>query len=145
MVAEIQFEGVDAPTLAALEELARQEWEFEALRAQVEQERFARAFPEMNAIDGLGGVTRNIDAFAFHDWAIKLGSHECWRDKGFNKYIDRIAPETRVKSVGTKPGNGMALQVGWTPAREPRFRKTYGEAGAPHPGPLPRAEREKAA
>ena len=126
-VLPIDFIGVDPGTVAALEELARQEWELEALRAQREQEAYMRAHPEFNAIDGMGQVARAVDAFAFHDWALKLGSYDCWNDRGFNKYIDRIAPETRVKCRAPKSGNGLALQVGWTGESRKRFSKAYGE------------------
>ncbi len=126
-IQDIDLIGLDAATIAALEEVARREHLLASLQEQAMQEEFARQFPEMNAVDGLGEVRRNISAMAFHDWALKLGSYDCWQDKGFNKYIDRLAPETRVKCVAPKSGNGLALQVGWAPVREPRFRKVYGE------------------
>lgn len=112
-------------TALALEELARNEWQAEAVRAQREQEAYARQMREVNAIEGMGGVTRHIAAFAYHDWALKMGTHECWKDKSFNKYIDRIAPETKPVSRGMAPGNGIKLTVGWTPP-EKRFSKSYG-------------------
>lgn len=111
-------------TALALEELARNEWLAEAARAQQEQEAFAKQMREVNAIEGMGAVTRHIDAFAYHDWALKMGTHDCWKDKGFNKYIDRIAPETKPISRGAAPGNGMKLMVGWVPP-EKRFTKTW--------------------
>lgn len=123
----IDLAGLDPATLAALEEVARREHQLLELQEQAMQEAFAREHSEMNAVDGLGEVRRNISAFAYHDWAMKEGTYDCWSDKGFNQYIDRLAPETRVKCVAPKSGNGLALQVGWTPVREPRFRKSYGE------------------
>ena len=124
--APIDFVGVDPATVQALEELARQEWEFEAMKAQRRQETLAAQVRETNAVNGLGSVRRNIDSFAFHDWALKEGTYECWKDDGFNRYIDRIAPETTVKSTGTR------VQVGYTGAarpaekKAPRFTKNYG-------------------
>jgi len=132
--APIDFVGVDPATVQALEELARQEWEFEAMKAQRRQELEAASRLEMNAVNGLGAVRRNIDSFAFHDWAAKEGTYACWKDDDFNRYIDRIAPETKVKSAGTK------IQVGYSGAsdgqseivnrksemRQPRFSKSYG-------------------
>lgn len=123
---DITFEGVDAATIAAVEELARQEWQLAALQAQIEQEEFARHCKLVNGVEGVGEVTRMVHAFAYHDWAHKLGSYECWQDKGFQKYFDRIAPETKVKCVAPKSGNGLALQVGWTPPEgKRRFTKKY--------------------
>ncbi len=116
---------ISPATALALEELARKEWLEESVRAQREQEEFARACRETNALEGIGAVTRHIDAFAFHDWALKMGTHDCWKDKGFNKYIDRIAPETKPISRGAAPGNGMKLMVGWVPP-EKRFTRTFG-------------------
>lgn len=127
----IEFEGVDQSTIVALEELARQEWLNAALQAQIEQEEFARHCREVNAVEGVGEVQRMVHPFAYHDWAHKLGSYECWQDKGFQKYFDRIAPETKVKCVAPKSGNGLALQVGWTPPEgKKRFSKKYEEVPA---------------
>lgn len=97
----------DAGTLAALAELLRKRWLAEELAAQVEQEEFARHCRELKAMEGVGAVKRAVHAFAFHDWALKLGSYDCWRDGGFLRYFDRIAPETRVDCGGTK------VQVGY--------------------------------
>ena len=113
-------------TALSLEELARNQWQLAAAQAQKEQEAFARQCRETNAIDGMGAVTRHIDAFAYHDWALKMNSYECWKDKGFNKYIDRIAPETKPRSRGAAPGGTMKLQVGWE-AQPKRFTKTFAE------------------
>jgi hypothetical protein len=123
--APIDFVGVDPATVRALEELARQEWEFEAMKAQRRQEQMAAAQRETNAVNGLGTVRRNIDAFAFHDWALKEGSYECWRDDDFNRYIDRIAPETKVRSTGTR------VQVGYSGSQESGVRSQKPEATAP--------------
>jgi hypothetical protein len=83
----------------------------------------------MNAVEGLGEVRRNISAFAYHDWAMKEGTYDCWADKGFNKYIDRLAPETRVKCAAPRSGNGLPLmvpvaEVPWEGNK--RFTKNYG-------------------
>lgn len=125
--APIDFQGVSPDTVAALEEIVRQEWELEAMKAQREQERLAACLPEHHAIDGVGYVRRHISSFAYHDWARKLGTYECWGDKGFNHYIDRIAPETRVKSKGTKMQLGyQAPALVSAPAlSNKRFTKTY--------------------
>lgn len=122
-VRDFDFEGISELDQLALMELARKEHQQEALRAQIEQEEFARHCREANAVEGLGIVRRNIAGFAFHDWAIKENSYDCWKDKSFNKYIDRIAPETKVRCYGTK------IQVGWErPCEFPlRFKKTYKE------------------
>jgi len=133
--APIDFVGVDPATVRALEELARQEWEFEAMKAQRRQELEAASRLEMNAVNGLGAVRRNIDAFAFHDWAAKEGTYACWKDDDFNRYIDRIAPETKVKSTGTKIQvgySGRQKAEGGMQKAEPdapralRFTKSYG-------------------
>lgn len=125
---------VDPGLAVALEEIARREWLLEQLQAQREQEEFARHCRETNALDGLGEVTRMIHASAYHDWALKLGTYDCWKDKGFNKYMDRIAPETKPVARGTKCGNGLALQVGFAGSGNKRFTKIY---GAPLPLPSP--------
>jgi len=117
---------ISPQTALALEQMVRQEWLAEAARAQQEQEAFAKACRETNALEGMGAVTRHIDAFAYHDWALKMGTHDCWKDKGFNKYIDRIAPETKPLSRGAAPGNGLKLTVGWVPP-EKRFTKTFAD------------------
>jgi hypothetical protein len=152
--APIEFEGVDEATILALEELARAEWLNESLKAQIEQEEFARHCRNVDfkAVDGIGQVTRQVHAFAFHDWAAKEGSYDVWKDKSFNRYFDRIAPETKVKCVAPKSGNGLALQVGWTPGPDTapkRFSKKYDLTSpkadtSPRPSPL-EAEREKMA
>lgn len=126
-IRDIEFEGVGADTLAALRQLVEMKWQLAALEAQREQDALAAATPEMNSVDGLGPVVRNIHPFAFHDWAFKEGSYDCWKDRSFNKYMDRIAPETKPVCRGLKPGNGLALQVGWTPPTK-RFQKKYSES-----------------
>lgn len=105
---DVDLELNDPALEAALEEVYRKAWLLEALQAQVEQEEFAREVRNgYRAMEGLGAVKREVHGFAYHDWALKLGSYDCWRDSGFLKYFDRIAPETRTKSTGTK------VQVGW--------------------------------
>jgi hypothetical protein len=130
---ELDLTDLDPATIAALEECARREHLLLALQEQAAQEQLARECREMNAVNGLGQVTRNISAFAFHDWALKERSYDCWADKGFNRYIDRLAPETKVKCVAPNSGNGLPLQVGWTPPNAPRFSKSYGDGRAPLP------------
>ncbi len=117
---------IDPAMQAALGELYRRKWVLESLKAQREQDTLEREHREARAIPGMGEVKRRVHSFAYHDWAKKLGSYECWRDRGFTKYFDRIAPEARVKSLGAKPGNGAPLQVGWE--RNVRFTKTYAES-----------------
>jgi hypothetical protein len=121
---------IDPLTQAALEELYRKRWLLESLKAQAEQDRLEREYREAKAVHGIGELKRRVHAFAYHDWAKKLGSYQCWSDSGFTKYFDRIAPETKVKCVGAKPGNGAALQVGWMPERNIKFSKTYPTAEA---------------
>ncbi len=113
---------------AALEELARKEHTLLALQAQAEIEDINREFKSFNAVDGMGEVRRVMPAFAFHDIAYQMGGVECFADNDFNKYLDRKAPETRVRALGCKPGNGMALMVGWQPP-EKKFSKTYSDRG----------------
>lgn len=132
----------DPMLYAALDELARKEHALLALQAQAQIEDINREFKSFNAVDGMGEVRRVMPAFAFHDIAYQMGGVECFADKDFNKYLDRKAPETRVRALGCKPGNGMALMVGWQPT-ERKFSKTYGDATSPRPSP-PEAEREKA-
>ncbi len=128
----INFEGVDEATLVALEELARAEFVQAALQAQIEQEEFARHCRnvEFKAIDGIGEVKRQVHAFAYHEIAAREGSYEVWQDKSFNRHYDRVAPETRVKCVAPKSGNGLPLQVqvGWERTLPKRFTKKYEEA-----------------
>lgn len=92
----------DPGTEAALLELLRKKWLLEELQAQAEQEAFARSLGPVKAVDGIGEVKRAVHPFAFHDWALKLGSYGCWQDRGFLKYFERIAPEVKVDSLGTK-------------------------------------------
>lgn len=121
---EAMIEG-DPMLRAALEELARKEHQLLALQSQALIEDINREFKHgFNASDGMGEVRRMMPAFAFHDIAYQFGGVECFSDKSFNKWLDKKAPETRVKSTGCKPGNGMALQVGWTPP-ERKFSKKY--------------------
>jgi hypothetical protein len=122
---------LDPGLRAALEEVARLEFALECIQAQKRQDAMARELREGRSQDGLGACVRRVDAFAHHEWTQQLGP-ECWQDKGFTKYFDRIAPECRVRSRGTR------VQVGYTPGRrfevpvteraEPRFRKTYRSA-----------------
>lgn len=120
----------DPALYVALDELARKEHLLLALQSQAQIEDINREFKSFNAVDGMGEVRRMMPAFAFHDIAYQMGGVECFGDKDFNKYLDRKAPETRVRALGCKPGNGLALQVGWAPP-EKRFSKTFEEAGAP--------------
>ena len=119
---------------AALEEIARKEYLLEALQAQALAQELARDFRQEKAVEGMGSITRMMPSFAFHDIARKQGTYECYQDKSFNRYLDRIAPETKVKSTGTR------TQVGYTgpdnaqcpmpndrePRNAPRYRKSYG-------------------
>lgn len=127
-IADAVLELNDPCLEAALEEVARKEWILESLRAQADQDRLAREMGELNSIDGLGRVARQIDPFAYHDWAKKLGSYDCWRDKGFNAYIDRIAPETKVRCHGTRIQSGYRGPTNCDafPSRPPKFHKSYG-------------------
>lgn len=110
----------------AMEEIARKEHLLEALQSQAIAHELAREFRQEKAVEGMGSITRMMPAFAYHDIALKQGTYECYQDKSFNRYLDRIAPETKVKSAGTK------IQVGYT------------GADRPHPGTLPQ-ERERTA
>ncbi len=125
----IDFIGVDEATQLALLELAKAEWEMEALQAQRDMDIFAAhcRTVNLNGVEGMGQLTRNINAFAFHDWAHKEKSYDVWNDKSFNRYIDRIAPETRVKCAAPKSGNGLPLQVSFARTESPRYRKTYAD------------------
>jgi hypothetical protein len=121
-------------TRAALEELARQRLAAEARQAQALQDRMPNELREARAIDGVGEVQMRVHSTAYHEWAAKFGTYDCWRDKGFRReYRTKIAPETRVKCKGAK------ISVGWTPAveqkveifgsgEEPRFRKKYSQS-----------------
>lgn len=124
----LEFLAADPVLRTALEEIARKEHLLAALQAQTEAEELARTFREVNATEGLGEVTRLMPAFAWHDIAAQEGTYDCFADKSFNRFLDRKAPETRVKCVSPRSGNGLPLQVqvGWVPER-PRFTKSYGE------------------
>lgn len=127
MLDQVQLD-IDPGTEAALEKLARAEWIHEELIAQTTIDRMGREFREAKRLDGLGDLTRRVPTFAYHDWAKKLGSYACWRDKGFTKYFDRIAPECLVKAQSAKtmvgyraiPGQVVAMGSGAT-----RFHKVY--------------------
>lgn len=117
--------AADPVLCAALEELVRKEHQLLALKSQAQMEAIQRDFQEFNASDGMGSVRRVMPAFAWHDIAHQMGGTECFEDKSFNRYLDRKAPETKVKAVGCAPGNGMKLQVGWE-AQPKRFTKSFG-------------------
>lgn len=113
----------------ALEEIARKEHLLEALQAQALAHQLANEFRQEKAVEGMGSITRMMPAFAFHDIALKQGTYECFQDKSFNRYLDRVAPETKVKSTGTR------MQVGYSGSQKaepiatrtaPRFSKSYG-------------------
>lgn len=127
---EAMIEG-DPMLRTALEELARKEHQLLALQSQALIEDINREFRHgFNATEGMGEVRRMMPAFAFHDIAHQFGGTECFQDKSFNKWLDRKAPETRVKATGCKPGGGgLALQVGWAPTVK-KFSKTYGDGGS---------------
>lgn len=108
----------------ALEEIARKQHLKETLEAQILANQFAQHCREVSATEGMGEVRRVMPAFAWHDIALQQGTYDCFQDKSFNKYLDRVAPETRLKCVAPKSGNGLALQVGWMPP-EKRFHKRY--------------------
>jgi hypothetical protein len=120
----------------ALEEIARKEHLLEALQAQAMAHELAREFRQEKAVNGMGSITRMMPAFAFHDIALKQGTYECFQDKSFNRYIDRIAPETKVKSTGTKvqvgysgsqkAEGGMQKAQPDAPRTALRFTKSYG-------------------
>ena len=118
---------VDPAMQAAVEELARRKWILESMKAQREQDRLDRQLMEARALPGMGEINRRVHSFAFHDWGKKLG-YECWGDRSFTNYFERIAPETKVKCTGAKAGNGAALQVGFVGERNVRFSKTYADA-----------------
>jgi len=117
----------------ALHEALRQLYEktltLEMLQAQAEQNALDRSLREARSIDGVGEVVRRVHPSAYHLWAHDLGSYDCWQDKGFTKYFDRIAPECKVKSTGTRLQVGFQRDTGWFRA-EPRFRKSYPEEKA---------------
>jgi hypothetical protein len=125
--------GVDLPAFldndpalaAAMDELARKQHLLEALQAQMVAEELNRHLRQVNASEGMGEVTRMMPAFAWHDIAAQQGTYDCFKDKSFNRYLDRKAPETKVRCYAPKSGNGLPLQLGWRPS-EPKFRKSYG-------------------
>jgi len=119
---------LDPGLAAALDEVARLEWQLECIRAQKRQNAMAAELRDGRSLEGLGACQRRVDGFAYHDWGLKEG-YGCWQDKGFTRYFDRIAPECKVRSRGTK------VQVGYSRERRieipveregPRFRKSYG-------------------
>lgn len=113
---------------ASLLELARLEFQLEAIQAQKRQDNMDAELREGVFRDGMGGCDRRVDAFAFHNWGMDEG-YGCWSDKGFLKYFDRIAPETRVRSRSAKIQAGYSASPGFeVPLRvnQPRFSKTYG-------------------
>lgn len=121
---DIDLSGLDPLTLIALEELARKQWELQMIQAQKEQDRLAKelANTEVTAVDGFGPMVRRVHADAFHDWARKEkrnGGYDIWKDNGFTRYFDKIAPECKVKYAG-KP------QVGWGPELEPVAIEIHG-------------------
>jgi len=156
-----QWLAEDAGLRVALEEIARKEHLLAALQAQAEAHRLARMLQQVNGTDGMGEVTRLMPAFAFHDIAQQEGTYDCFKDKSFNRYLDRKAPETRVKCYAPKSGNGLPLlvSVNW-PGGTKRLTKTYPSAereagsaerdrlstdGPPSPQPSPPGEGEDSA
>ena len=116
--------AADPVLCAALDELVRKEHQLLALQAQAQAEAIAREHSSFNATEGMGEVRRVMPAFAWHDIAHQMGGTACFEDKSFNRYLDRKAPETKVKALGCAPGNGMRLMVGWTPG-EKRYTRTW--------------------
>lgn len=104
--ADTDLSSLDPLTLVALEEYARKLHQLQMIQAQKEQDALAREMRECPEVNGFV-LQRRVHADAFHDWGLKLGSYDAWTDKGFLKYFDKIAPETRVKYK-------RKAQVGWT-------------------------------
>ena len=131
-----EFLAADPMLTECMRQIALKEHQLEALLAQRlanEVGRMVRA-ENIRSVEGMGEPVRMMPAFAFHDIAAQQGTYDCFKDKSFNKYLDRMAPETKVKAGGTK------MQVGWREETQievpfarmtaPRFRKSYGEAAA---------------
>lgn len=135
---DIQFELNDPGLVEALRQLALLQWTWNALQAQAEQESAAHDLPEARCVDGIGQLRRNIHTFAYHDWVAKEGPGII-TDPTWNRYMDRVAPETKVKPVRSKPGAGYesdpgsGIAQGWS--GEKRFVKVYRAALNPAPAP----------
>ncbi len=128
----------DPVIAASLLEIARMEYQLEAIQAQKRQDAMDAELREGVFRDGMGGCERRVDAFAFHQWGHDEG-YGCWSDRGFLKYFDRIAPETRVRSrsakiqVGYQASPGFQVEVR---VNAPRFSKSYG-GGSTGDSPVP--------
>lgn len=126
---DVDLSALTPDLVAAVEELARREWLLESLKAQRRQNALAAAQGPAAPVDGLGQLRRQVDTFAFMDWGLKEG-FGVWQDPQFNRYYDRIAPETKVEHAARAPRAGFraALTSGWDDALPPkRFTKTYHE------------------
>lgn len=126
------FLEADPGMAVALEQYARKLHLLEMLEAQAAMDRLNRRMRhmEVTASEGMGEVHRLMPAAAWHDIALKEGTYDCYKDRSFNRYIDRVAPETKVRCYSPRSGNGRPLQVpvGWDRRRSaPRFRKSYAE------------------
>jgi hypothetical protein len=130
---DLRVDLKDPGLIEALRQLAILEWTWNSIKAQSEQERVARELPEARCLDGIGQMCRQVHEFAYHDWAAKEGSYGVWTDRSFNRYMDRVAPETRVKAVRSKAGIGFEGRIHRPFHGEKRFVKRY----PPNPNPTP--------
>lgn len=121
--------GSDPALHEALRQLYEKTLQLEMLQAQAEQNAMDNSLREARSIDGVGEVVRRVHPSAYHLWAHDLGDYACWQDKGFTKYFDKIAPECKVRSRGTRIQVGhtrpVDCSVAFARQNAPRFFKAY--------------------
>ena len=134
--------------LEALMALYEKKLTLQQIRAQKEQEQIARNFAEARAIDGVGALTMQVHADAYHQIAHDMGGYEIWQEKSFVKHFLNRAPECKVKCGGTKiqqgyrgPVVGVERNVRWSRKYEDGGSKV--EGGSQTAGETPAALSER--
>jgi hypothetical protein len=101
-----------------------------ALEAMQERRR-RRCLVEARAAARAGGVARpvagaelemRVHPHSFHHWGQRLG-YGCWDDKGFRREYRRDVPESRVRTMGSRPSSSLASVPG------DRLRALFGANG----------------
>jgi len=119
-----------------LDWLFRQEHKVEQALTEVRQRQAAGQLgTDRRAIDGIGRVRIEVDAYSYHYWGQRL-SYDCWQDPSFLREFERDNPHARVKCGGTRIQSGYRGLAPAAPSRqvhilEPapgrrRWTKSYG-------------------
>lgn len=96
----------------------------EVEKAKVTQKRIARQMGEHRAMDDIGQPVMAVDPMVYWAWANKFKTTDCWKDKGFRKYIANNFEETRVRKASGCNG-GTKISTGYTGNK--KYSKNYGE------------------